>query len=157
MALSILIAGGGTGGHLYPGIAVARELMARAPGATVTFVGTAFGIESRVIPREGFPLEVIRSAGLKGKSVQSIARGVALLPLSAAEAWGVISRRHPAVVIGVGGYSSGPVVLLAALRGIRTLLPQLPASLRPAIEQHTSVTESTRSDGPARRTPPARR
>jgi UDP-N-acetylglucosamine--N-acetylmuramyl-(pentapeptide) pyrophosphoryl-undecaprenol N-acetylglucosamine transferase len=122
MALSILIAGGGTGGHLYPGIAVARELMARAPGATVTFVGTAFGIESRVIPREGFPLEVIRSAGLKGKSVQSIARGVALLPLSAADAWGVISRRHPAVVIGVGGYSSGPVVLLAALRGIRTLL-----------------------------------
>jgi UDP-N-acetylglucosamine--N-acetylmuramyl-(pentapeptide) pyrophosphoryl-undecaprenol N-acetylglucosamine transferase len=122
MALSILIAGGGTGGHLYPGIAVARELMARAPGSTVTFVGTAAGIESRVIPREGFPLEVIRSAGLKGKSVQSIARGVALLPLSAADAWNVISRRRPAVVIGVGGYSSGPVVLLSALRGIPTLL-----------------------------------
>jgi UDP-N-acetylglucosamine--N-acetylmuramyl-(pentapeptide) pyrophosphoryl-undecaprenol N-acetylglucosamine transferase len=122
MALSILIAGGGTGGHLYPGIAVARELMARAPGSTVTFVGTAAGIESRVIPREGFPLEVIRSAGLKGKSVQSIARGVALLPLSAADAWTVISRRRPAVVIGVGGYSSGPVVLLSALRGIPTLL-----------------------------------
>jgi len=122
MALSILIAGGGTGGHLYPGIAVARELMARSPGSTVTFVGTAAGIESRVIPREGFPLEVIRSAGLKGKSVQSIARGVALLPLSAADAWSVISRRRPAVVIGVGGYSSGPVVLLSALRGIPTLL-----------------------------------
>jgi UDP-N-acetylglucosamine--N-acetylmuramyl-(pentapeptide) pyrophosphoryl-undecaprenol N-acetylglucosamine transferase len=122
MALSILIAGGGTGGHLYPGIAVARELMARAPGSTVTFVGTAAGIESRVIPREGFPLELIRSAGLKGKSVQSVARGVALLPLSAADAWSVISRRRPAVVIGVGGYSSGPVVLLSALRGIPTLL-----------------------------------
>src|SRR5688500_19436887 len=122
MALSILIAGGGTGGHLYPGIAVARELLARVPDAAVTFVGTAAGIESRVVPREGFPLEVIRSAGLKGKSVQSIACGVALLPLSAADAWSVISRRRPAVVIGVGGYSSGPVVLLSALRGIPTLL-----------------------------------
>src|SRR5687768_11595039 len=122
MALSILIAGGGTGGHLYPGIAVARELMARSPGSTVTFVGTAAGIESRVIPREGFPLEVIRSAGIKGKSVQSIARGIALLPVSAADAWAVITRRRPSVVIGVGGYSSGPVVLLSALRGIPTLL-----------------------------------
>jgi UDP-N-acetylglucosamine--N-acetylmuramyl-(pentapeptide) pyrophosphoryl-undecaprenol N-acetylglucosamine transferase len=122
MALSILIAGGGTGGHLYPGIAVARELIARAPGATVTFVGTAAGIESRVVPREGFTLDVIRSAGLKGKSAQSLARGVALLPVSAADAWAVITRRRPAVVIGVGGYSSGPVVLLSALRGIPTLL-----------------------------------
>jgi UDP-N-acetylglucosamine--N-acetylmuramyl-(pentapeptide) pyrophosphoryl-undecaprenol N-acetylglucosamine transferase len=122
MTLSVLIAGGGTGGHLYPGIAVARELMARAPGAAVTFVGTAAGIESRVVPREGFALNVIRSAGLKGKSAQSIARGVALLPVSATDAWNVISRTRPAVVIGVGGYSSGPVVLLSALRGIPTLL-----------------------------------
>jgi UDP-N-acetylglucosamine--N-acetylmuramyl-(pentapeptide) pyrophosphoryl-undecaprenol N-acetylglucosamine transferase len=122
MALSILIAGGGTGGHLYPGIAVARELLARVPDAAVTFVGTAAGIESRVVPREGFALDVIRSAGLKGKSVQSIARGVALLPVSAADAWRVITRRRPSVVIGVGGYSSGPVVLLSALRGIPTLL-----------------------------------
>ena len=122
MSLSVLIAGGGTGGHLYPGIAVARELTAREPGATVTFVGTAAGIESRVVPREGFTLELIRSAGLKGKSAQSLARGVALLPLSAADAWGVITRRRPGVVIGVGGYSSGPVVLLSALRGIPTLL-----------------------------------
>jgi UDP-N-acetylglucosamine--N-acetylmuramyl-(pentapeptide) pyrophosphoryl-undecaprenol N-acetylglucosamine transferase len=122
MALSVLIAGGGTGGHLYPGIAVARELMARWPAAQVVFVGTAVGIEARVVPREGFTLEVIRSAGLKGKSPASLARGLALLPVSAADAWRVITRRRPAVVIGVGGYSSGPVVLLAALRGIPTLL-----------------------------------
>ena len=122
MALSVLIAGGGTGGHLYPGIAVARELMARVPDAQMAFVGTSAGIEARVIPREGFALEVIRSAGLKGKSLASLARGLSLLPLSAADAWRVITRRRPAVVIGVGGYSSGPVVLLAALRGIPTLL-----------------------------------
>ncbi len=120
--LSVVIAGGGTGGHLYPGIAVARALVARVPGAQVTFVGTAQGIESRVVPREGFALEVIRSAGLKGKSAAALARGLALVPVSALDAWQVLTRRAPAIVIGVGGYSSGPVVLLAALRGIPTLL-----------------------------------
>ena len=98
--LRIVIAGGGTGGHLYPGIAVAREVLRRTPDAVVTFAGTARGIESRVLPEEGFPLDLLRSAGLKGKSVQSIARGVALLPLSAADAWSVISRRRPAVACG---------------------------------------------------------
>ncbi|MGH9254682.1 MAG: UDP-N-acetylglucosamine--N-acetylmuramyl-(pentapeptide) pyrophosphoryl-undecaprenol N-acetylglucosamine transferase, partial [Vicinamibacterales bacterium] len=122
MALSVLIAGGGTGGHLYPGVAVARELLARVPDAQIVFVGTAAGLEARVVPGEGFALEVIHSAGLKGKSPASIARGLALLPVSAADAWRVITRRRPAVVVGVGGYSSGPVVLLAALRGIPTLL-----------------------------------
>ena len=120
--MSVLIAGGGTGGHLFPGIAVARELLGRVPDAQVTFVGTAAGLEARVIPRQGFTLEVIRSAGLKGKSIGSLARGIALLPLSALDAWQVVSRRRPAVVIGVGGYSSGPVVAVAALRGIPTLL-----------------------------------
>jgi UDP-N-acetylglucosamine--N-acetylmuramyl-(pentapeptide) pyrophosphoryl-undecaprenol N-acetylglucosamine transferase len=122
LSLSILIAGGGTGGHLYPGIAVAREIIAREPGAQVAFVGTAAGVESRVVPREGFALDTIRSAGLKGKSLISLARGLALLPVSALDAWRAISRRRPSIVIGVGGYSSGPVVLLAALRGIPTLL-----------------------------------
>ena len=118
----MLIAGGGTGGHLFPGIAVARELVKRVPDATVTFVGTAAGIEARVIPREGFRLELIRSAGLKGKSPAALARGFGLLPVSALDAWRVISHTRPAVVIGVGGYSSGPVVALAALRGLPTLL-----------------------------------
>src|SRR5262245_42829692 len=96
--------------------------VARVPDAKVTFVGTAAGIEARVIPREGFALEVIRSAGLKGKSISSLVRGLALLPLSAIDAWSVISRHQPRVVIGVGGYSSGPVVGLAAARGVATLL-----------------------------------
>jgi len=118
----IVIAGGGTGGHLYPGIAVAREILRRRPEAIVTFAGTARGIEWRVIPREGFELDVLRSAGLKGMSPGAAARGLALLPLSAADAWRIISRRRPHLVIGVGGYSSGPVVALAAARGIPTLL-----------------------------------
>ena len=118
----IVIAGGGTGGHLYPGIAVARELKRRDPAAAITFAGTARGIESRVIPKEGFPLDLLRSAGLKGTSPVALARGVALLPLSGLDAWRILSRRSPHLVIGVGGYSSGPVLAAAIARRIPTML-----------------------------------
>lgn len=120
--MRILFAGGGTGGHLYPGIAVADELRRRDPATAVSFVGTARGLESRVVPALGLPLDLIRSAGLKGKSIVALLRGLALLPLSAIDAWRVLSARRPDVVVGVGGYSSGPVLLLAALRGVPTLL-----------------------------------
>jgi UDP-N-acetylglucosamine--N-acetylmuramyl-(pentapeptide) pyrophosphoryl-undecaprenol N-acetylglucosamine transferase len=120
--LSVVIAGGGTGGHLYPGIAVARELLARRPATTVTFAGTARGIEARVVPREGFTLDVIRSSGVKGKSVFDRARGAALVPISLVDGWRIVSARRPSLVIGVGGYSSGPVVMVAALRGVPTML-----------------------------------
>jgi len=120
--LRVVIAGGGTGGHLYPGLAVARELLRRLPDAVVTFAGTAAGIEARVLPREGVELDVIRSAGLKRKSPVALARGLLLVPLSGLDAWRVLSRRAPDLVIGVGGYSSGPLVLIAALRGMPTLV-----------------------------------
>jgi len=120
--LAVVIAGGGTGGHLYPGIAVARELLRRLPDTQVTFAGTARGIESRVVPKEGFALDVLRSAGLKGMSPDALARGLGLLPLSGVDAWRIVAARRPDVVIGVGGYSSGPVVLAAAVRGIPTML-----------------------------------
>ena len=122
--LRVVIGGGGTGGHLYPGIAIAREILARHPDAVVTFAGTLRGIETRVVPREGFHLDLLRSAGLKGRSPIAAIRGLALLPLSAMDAWRILTRRKPDVVIGVGGYSSGPVVLLAALRGVPTLLAE---------------------------------
>src|SRR5688572_13761082 len=92
------------------------------PDAKVTFVGTAAGIEARVIPRERFPLELIRSAGLKGKSIGALVRGLLLVPLGLIDAARVLGATRPSVVIGVGGYSSGPVVMLAAVRGIPTLL-----------------------------------
>jgi UDP-N-acetylglucosamine--N-acetylmuramyl-(pentapeptide) pyrophosphoryl-undecaprenol N-acetylglucosamine transferase len=122
VGLRVVIAGGGTGGHLYPGIAVARELLRRHPDAQVSFAGTAQGIEARVLPREGFALDVIRSGGLKGKSIGQRLRGAALVPVGLADAWRILSRRRPQVVIGVGGYSSGPVVLAAALRRIPTMV-----------------------------------
>ncbi len=120
--LRIVIAGGGTGGHLYPGIAVARELLTRRPDAVITFAGTSRGIEARVVPREGFQLDVLRSAGLKGTSLPGLARALAILPASGLDAWRILSRRQPSLVIGVGGYSSGPVVLAAVLRRTPTLL-----------------------------------
>jgi UDP-N-acetylglucosamine--N-acetylmuramyl-(pentapeptide) pyrophosphoryl-undecaprenol N-acetylglucosamine transferase len=122
VALRVVIAGGGTGGHLYPGIAVARELLARQPDAAISFAGTARGIESRVIPREGFPLDLVRSAGVKGKSLMDRVRGAVLVPAGLLDGFGIASRRRPDIVIGVGGYSSGPVVLAAALRGVPTML-----------------------------------
>lgn len=151
MPARVVIAGGGTGGHLYPGIAVARELLRRQPDATVTFAGTARGIESRVVPREGFELDALRSAGLKGTSLAARIRGVLLLPLSAIDAWRILSRRRPGLVIGVGGYSSGPVVLAAAIRRIPTLLleqnavPGLTNRLLSRVVSAAAVTfESTR-------------
>ena len=127
-SLRVVIAGGGTGGHLFPGLAIAREILARRPDAVVTFAGTARGIEARAVPAAGFELDTIRSLGLKGKSPLDRARGVATLPLSAVDAMGVIARRRPHVVIGVGGYSSGPIAVAAWLRRVPVLLvpsPQL--------------------------------
>ena len=151
-ALRVVIAGGGTGGHLYPGIAVARELLARRPGSTVTFAGTERGIEFRVVPREGFELDTIRSGGLKGKSLSDRARGASLIPLGMLDAWGIVSKRRPDLVIGVGGYSSGPVVLTAALRGVPTMLleqnavPGLTNRMLARVVDAAAVTyESTRS------------
>src|SRR4051812_11984843 len=129
--LAVVIAGGGTGGHVYPGIAVARELRRRVPAARLSFAGTSRGLEARVLPREGFELDVIRSAGLKGKSFGARVRGVMLLGPSFFDAWRILSRRRPDVVVGVGGYSSGPVVLTAALRGLPTMV--LEQNARPGL------------------------
>ncbi len=120
--LRVVVAGGGTGGHLYPGIAVARELLKRRPDAQISFAGTERGIEARVIPREGLPLDFVRVGGLKGKEITHRMYGLALLPLGMLDAWRLVGARRPHLVIGVGGYSSGPVVVAAALRGIATML-----------------------------------
>jgi UDP-N-acetylglucosamine--N-acetylmuramyl-(pentapeptide) pyrophosphoryl-undecaprenol N-acetylglucosamine transferase len=117
-----LIAGGGTGGHLYPGIALARELKRRDPSTAVSFVGTASGIEARVIPREGFELDLIHVSGLNVKSRIKRAIGIGLLPIAAVDAVRVLSKRRPDIVVGVGGFASGPMVALAALFGYPTML-----------------------------------
>ena len=120
--MRLLIAGGGTGGHLFPGVAVAEEARARWPDAEITFVGTARGIEARVLPGLGWPLELIEVSGLKTVGALGALRGLLRLPRALVQARRVIVRLRPDAVLGVGGYASGPVVLMARLRGIPTAI-----------------------------------
>jgi UDP-N-acetylglucosamine--N-acetylmuramyl-(pentapeptide) pyrophosphoryl-undecaprenol N-acetylglucosamine transferase len=118
--VNVVIAGGGTGGHLFPGIAVAEELAAR--GHDVTFVGTARGIEARVCPKEGWPLELIEVGGIKGGGFGGALRGILRVPRALAQSRAILKRIDPQLVVGVGGYASGPVVLAAALGGRPTAI-----------------------------------
>ncbi len=116
----VVIAGGGTGGHLFPGLAVAEQLTAR--GAKVTFVGTARGIEAKVVPQSGYPLDLIDVAGLKRQGLVPTLRSLFKLPVALFQTIGLLRRLQPQVVVGVGGYASGPVVLLASLLRIPTVV-----------------------------------
>jgi UDP-N-acetylglucosamine--N-acetylmuramyl-(pentapeptide) pyrophosphoryl-undecaprenol N-acetylglucosamine transferase len=118
----LLIAGGGTGGHLFPGVAIAEELRAREPDADITFVGTKRGIEARVLPELGWKLELIEVSGLKTVGLAGAIRGMFRLPRALWQARRLLKRLAPDAVIGVGGYASGPVVLAARLRGIPTAI-----------------------------------
>jgi UDP-N-acetylglucosamine--N-acetylmuramyl-(pentapeptide) pyrophosphoryl-undecaprenol N-acetylglucosamine transferase len=113
--MRVIIAAGGTGGHIFPGVAIAREFKRRDPSAEVLFVGTARGLETKIVPREGFPLELIRVGALKGVSVFERIKSLTGLPMSLVAALRILRRFKPDVVIGVGGYSSGPTLLMAAL------------------------------------------
>src|SRR5215212_8030483 len=119
---TLMIAGGGTGGHIYPAIAIAREWLARETARRVVFVGTARGLETQIVPKAGFPLELIDVGGLKGKGGADLVRNVLRLPRGFTQAWSHISTHKPNVVLGVGGYSSGPVLAAAGMRGIPTII-----------------------------------
>ena len=120
--LRLLIAGGGTGGHLFPGVAIAEELRARSPDAAITFVGTRRGIEARVLPDLGWPLELIEISGLKTVGILGALAGLFRIPRALLQARRILVRLAPDAVIGVGGYASGPLVLAARLRGIPTAI-----------------------------------
>jgi UDP-N-acetylglucosamine--N-acetylmuramyl-(pentapeptide) pyrophosphoryl-undecaprenol N-acetylglucosamine transferase len=120
--MRVLIAAGGTGGHIYPGIAVAQEIMRRDAKAMVRFVGTARGLESRLVPQAGFELTLIDSSGLKNVKLAARVRGLAMLPKSFLSTMSLLREFKPDVVVGAGGYVSGPVVLTAALSKRPTLV-----------------------------------
>jgi UDP-N-acetylglucosamine--N-acetylmuramyl-(pentapeptide) pyrophosphoryl-undecaprenol N-acetylglucosamine transferase len=116
--MDVLIAGGGTGGHLFPGIALAQELKRRDPQARILFVGTARGIETRAVPKAGFELALLPVSGLKRTGVVGLITGLAKLPVALARALGVVRRFKPQVAVSVGGYAAGPAVLAARMLGI---------------------------------------
>ena len=120
--MKIVIAAGGTGGHIFPGIAIAREIKRRDETAEILFVGTARGLESKIVPREGFELELIKVSALKGVSMLQRSKSLLELPPSFAAARRILKRFKPNVVIGVGGYSSGPTLLVAALMRVPTMV-----------------------------------
>jgi len=120
--LRLMVTGGGTGGHLFPGIAVAEAVLARVEGSEVLFVGTERLIDQKALAGRNFQVAAIRARALKGKGLIGKLRGMAQVPLSVIEALGLIKGFRPEVVLGVGGYVTGPVVLAARLAGVATAI-----------------------------------
>ena len=111
--LRVMIAGGGTGGHLFPGIALAEQIV--AGGGQVRFVGTERGIEARVVPQQGYGLDLIEVSGIKGRGIKGLISGLLRLPRAWLQSRRIIREFDPDVVVGVGGYASGPIVATAWL------------------------------------------
>jgi len=120
--LKLLIAGGGTGGHVFPALAIAREWMSRGTERQVVFVGTQLGLEARLVPEAGFPLETIRSAGLKGMGAVGFARNVAKIAPAMWDSFSILGRHEFVAALGVGGYAAGPAMLAAVLHGLPTMI-----------------------------------
>jgi len=117
-----MLAGGGTGGHIYPAIAIAQEYLSRGSDRGVIFVGTEYGLEKTIVPRAGYPIEFISIGGIKGKGLADTWRNAARIPTALAASWRLIKRYRPAAILGVGGYSSGPVLLAGALARVPTVI-----------------------------------
>jgi UDP-N-acetylglucosamine--N-acetylmuramyl-(pentapeptide) pyrophosphoryl-undecaprenol N-acetylglucosamine transferase len=117
----VVISGGGTGGHLYPALVVGRKLLALDPGLALTYVGTRREVEQRIMAGHGVRFVPMRIEGLKGRGLKSL-RGLALIPLAFAHALLILLRTRPGLVVGVGGYSSGPIVLLASWLRVPTVI-----------------------------------
>src|SRR5277367_4983801 len=115
-----ILAGGGTGGHVIPALAIANELK-KSYGAEVLFIGTARGIENRLVPAAGYPLQLVRVGALKNVSLMTRARTAFDLPRAVWDAGRMLNEFAPDVVIGVGGYASGPAMLAAIVKHIPTL------------------------------------
>ena len=123
-AKNLLIAGGGTGGHVFPAVAVAREWLGREPEGirSVVIVGTERGMEAKLVPQAGLPLETIRVAGLKGIGGMKFLRNAAMLPAGMWDSEKIVQRHRFGVAFGVGGYASGPMILAARLHGIPSVI-----------------------------------
>ncbi|MFQ5768581.1 MAG: glycosyltransferase, partial [Acidobacteriota bacterium] len=119
---AVLIAGGGTGGHIYPGLALADELRRRRPGLPVLFIGNRNGLESRLVPAAGYRLHLVPGGGISGKR-WPVRMGHALqVPLGLLKSGWHVIRDRAQVVVGAGGYASGPAVLAGRLLGRATLI-----------------------------------
>lgn len=122
--IGMIIAGGGTGGHLFPGIAIAEEFLRRHPENRVLFIGTERGLEKKILGGLGFPLRTLKVEGLKGRGPIRILPSLLKIPGSLIVSFRILRTFKPAVVVGVGGYASGPAVLAARLLGLKTAIAE---------------------------------
>ena len=120
--MRVIISGGGTGGHLFPGLAIAEEFRKRNKMTEVIFVGTEHGIEAKVIPKEGYPIKFLRAEGMIGVSVYKQIKAVAKIALSFLDSYRIIKLVNPDIMVGVGGYASGAIMLIAAFMSIPTMI-----------------------------------
>ena len=120
--MKMAIAGGGTGGHLFPGIAVGEEFLKRDPANAVLFIGTERGLESRIVPQRGFNLKTITVKGFKGRGAAGKVLSAAVLPRAFLQSWKCLRRCRADIVCGVGGYVSGPAVLAGVVMRIPAVI-----------------------------------
>ncbi|HEX3395470.1 MAG TPA: undecaprenyldiphospho-muramoylpentapeptide beta-N-acetylglucosaminyltransferase [Steroidobacteraceae bacterium] len=120
--MKLLIAGGGTGGHVFPALAIAREWLSRGSEREVVLVGTERGIEMKLVPQAGLPLETLRVAGLKGKGGTTLVKNLGMLGSGLTDALGVLRKHKPVAAFGVGGYAAGPMMLATWLRGVPNVI-----------------------------------
>ena len=125
-----LIAGGGTGGHLFPGIAIAESLRVRELGAEILFVGTGNPMEVSTLSKKGFDHVGIVAEGFKERGLWRQIRSLLKIPIGVWQALRIIWRFDPDVIIGLGGYSSGPVAVAARLMGKKDSYPRTEHSAR---------------------------
>jgi len=118
----LLIAGGGTGGHIFPALAIAKEWMSRGAERETVFVGTKRGMEARLVPEAGFRLETIRSAGLKGIGGRRLVVNISKLAPAMWDSYAILRRHKFSAALGVGGYAAGPVMLAAVRRRLPTVI-----------------------------------
>ncbi len=122
--MKVIIAGGGTGGHLFPGIAIAEEFLRRDQASSVLFIGTKKGLEQRVLGNMGFNLHTLDVEGIKGRGITKALGALLKIPRSLIESYRLIRAFCPDIVIGVGGYASGPAVMAAYFMGIKTAIAE---------------------------------
>lgn len=120
--MRVVITGGGTGGHLYPGIALAEELKRRDPSVEIIFVGNERGIEGKVIPREGYPIKFVPSAGFVGKGLIGKMLSVLRLITGLRESYNLLGELSPDLVVGTGGYVSLAPVIAARLHSLPVMI-----------------------------------
>jgi UDP-N-acetylglucosamine--N-acetylmuramyl-(pentapeptide) pyrophosphoryl-undecaprenol N-acetylglucosamine transferase len=120
--MKLLIAGGGTGGHVFPALAIAQEWLSRGKEREVVLVGTERGIEMKLVPQAGLPLETLRVAGLKGKGGATLAKNLAMLAPAMLDARRVVRKHKPVAAFGVGGYAAGPMLLATWLKRVPNVI-----------------------------------